>query len=210
MIIAIIICIASSYGNTSSNLPTLEGIKSYEDKSESGTLVFSVSFDENDIGGQRIFSKNEFKLVPNAGRNGTTAMQFDTRDAQKYVVGGIRLPELDSNFNYVLKMFIKAENLVHPANVKEDGLFCWEYTNEKGAFVYGKYPAFKNSPNEWKEYEFLFRPDPKAKVSQITFYLKKGMTGKVTYDDISLFKYGKSYAEESDFEDWPRILCVPV
>ena len=199
MLFIIIICITSSYGNSYGNLPTLEEIKSYEDKSEAGTLVYSISFDENEIGQERIFKKHEFRLVPNAGRNGTTAMQFDTRDAQKYVVGGISLPELDSNFNYILKMYIKAENLVHPANVKEDGLFCWEYANGKGAFVYGKYPAFKNSPNEWKEYEFLFRPDPKAKVSQITFYLKKGMTGKVTYDDISLFKYGKSYTAVLSF-----------
>ena len=175
-------------------MPTVEELKTYEDKSEAGTLVYSLSFEENGIGEEKIFEKKEFKLVPGAGRNGTTALQFDTQDAQKYVIGGFRLPKLESNFNYVLKMYIKAEQLVHPANVKEDGLFCWEYANDNGAFIYGIYPVFKDSPAEWKEYKLMFRPDAKAKKSKITFYLKKGMTGKVTYDDISLYKFGKSYA----------------
>ena len=180
--------------NTHAADATLDEIKSYKDMSDSGTLVFSVSFEEKDIAQQNIFTKNEFKLVPGAGRNGTTAMQFITPDPNKYVIAGIRLPALDSNFTYVLKMFAKAENLVHPSGVTQDGLFCWEYANENGAFVYGKYPVFENSPNEWKEYELMFKPSPRVKDSQITFYLKKGMTGKVTYDDIALYKYGKKYA----------------
>ena len=179
---------------TGCNHITPEELKTYSDKSEAGTLIFSLSFEEKDIAQQKIFEKNEFTLVHGAGRNGTTTMQFNTPDPKKYVIGGIRLPALDSNFTYVLKMYAKAEGLVHPSDVTEDGLFCWEYANEKGAFVYGKYPVFKNSPNEWKEYEMLIQPNPKVKESQITFYLKKGMTGKVTYDDISLYKFGKRYA----------------
>ena len=173
---------------------TLEELKAYNDKSEAGTLVFSISFEEKELANQAIFKKNEFKLVPGAGRNGTTAMEFTTPDPQKYVIGGIPLPALDSDSTYILKIHAKAENLTHPANVAEDGLFCWEYANESGAYVYGKYPVFKNSPNEWKEYEVLIQPNSHVKQSQITFYLKKGMTGKVTYDDISLYKFGKKFA----------------
>ncbi len=173
---------------------TVEELKAYVDNSEAGTLVFSASFEEKELAQQAIFKKNEFKLVAGAGRNGTTAMVFTTPDPQKYVIGGIPLPELDTSSTYILKMHAKAEGLTHPAGVTEDGLFCWEYANENGAFIYGKYPVFKKSPNEWKEYELLIQPHPRVKKSQITFYLKRGMTGKVTYDDISLYKYGKNYA----------------
>ena len=193
MAFAMLLTLALVAGNAALSA-TLEEIKGYKDRSEAGTLVYSTSFDEPGIAKEKIFEINEFKLVPGAGRNGTAAMEFDTPDAQKYVIGGILLPALDSHFNYVLKMHIKAERLVHPTGVKEDGLFCWEFADEKGAFIYGKYPVFRNSPNEWKEYEMTFRPNPNLKASKITFYLKKGMTGKVTYDDISLYKYGKNYA----------------
>ena len=58
----IIICIASSYECISSNIPTLEEIKSYEDKSEAGTMVYSISFDENEIGQERIFKKDDLPV----------------------------------------------------------------------------------------------------------------------------------------------------
>ena len=182
-------------GNQKEVIPnSVEELRTYRDKTEAGTLVFSISFEEKELDKQAIFKKSEFKLVPGAGRNGTTAMEFTTPDPQKYVIGGIPLPELDRNSTYILKMHAKAENLTHPANVTEDGLFCWEYGNGNSGYIYGKYPVFKNSPNEWKEYELLIQPNSHVKQSQITFYLKKGMTGKVTYDDISLSKFGKKYA----------------
>ncbi len=183
------------FGGNAMGAPTPEEIKTYADKSGAGELVFSCTFDEPDIASHNIFKKKEFQLVPNAGRNGTTAMVFDTKDAKKYVVAGFRLPDLDINSNYILKMYIKAENLVHTPLATEDsnGLFCWEYTNEKGEYVHGEYPVFYDTPNEWKEYELLIRPKPEVKHSQLVFYLKKGMTGKVTYDDISLNKYGKNH-----------------
>ena len=82
MAFAMLLALVLVVGNTLLGV-TLEEIKGYEDRSEAGTLVYSISFDEPGIGKERIFEKNEFKLVPGAGRNGTTAMEFNTPDPKE-------------------------------------------------------------------------------------------------------------------------------
>ena len=160
---------------------------------DAGKLIFSMGFDASNDEKIEPLQKTGYKIVSSAGRNGTKGLVYERRNPQSYELGSIRLPELDKNTEYIIKLYARAEWLKLPEGQDDIGILCWESHDKKGDCLTGIYPKNPKLSSDWEEFTIIGRCDKNAASSNLVFYLRQGVTGKIFFDDVQVCTVGKSF-----------------
>lgn len=152
-----------------------------------GKIIHSFSFESGEK--FRLAKADGISVAERAGMNGTGGLLITRTNPKRYDIASLSLPRLKGGKTYTVELSAKAEA------VKKDGVACRGrigffavefYRN--GKYTGGEYGGGTNE-NEWKRYQISFTV-PEDAEAKLSFYLAKGLTGKVAVDDITVREAG--------------------
>ncbi len=168
----------------------------YEDVNESFDVssVFSETFDRPLQGWVQ---PKQFQVKNGEGFNGTSALYYERNDKEEYLFMSKPI-ELDSRVVYECSFLMRTEDIdFHDTNQKafKDQVSAMgiQY-RDKGVWV-GISPSFAKhkelKPGEWQTVVFPVRqPTGEKMTASFDLYLRKGITGKMWIDEISVKPVG--------------------
>ena len=160
----------------------------YSKKQEkAGEAVHSFGFEAGEK--YTLNKANGIFVESRAGMNGTAGLVISRSDAGRYDIAQLALPKLEGGKTYTLTLSAKAEGMKKNGKVFQGtiGFFAVEFYR-KGKYAGGEYGGGANQ-NKWKSYQINFTV-PNGATAQLSFYLAKGLTGKVAVDDITIRTQG--------------------
>ena len=128
----------------------------------------------------------KYVYVDGAGRSGTRALAFENDDPKFYSFPGQRI-ELKTGKTYKYEVWVRTENL---KGDESGASICIEWSGPDGKWLGGSYTSGVKGTKDWTRVEGVTQPiPPNARNFRVSPYVRKGMTGKVWFDDISVTPY---------------------
>ena len=128
----------------------------------------------------------KYVYVDGAGRSGTRALAFENDDPKFYSFPGQRI-ELKAGKTYKYEVWVRTENL---KGDESGASICIEWSGPDGKWLGGSYTSGVKGTKDWTRVEGVTQPiPPNARNFRVSPYVRKGMTGKVWFDDISVTPY---------------------
>lgn len=153
-----------------------------------GKFIYAFSFEPEEK--FQLIKADGIDIVERAGMNGTFGLSITRTDPRRYDIASLPLPLLKEGKTYTVEFSAKAE-ITNAKTYDAIDFFAVEFYRN-GKHVTGEYIKGKNR-NSWIHYTCLFTI-PQNTEAQLSFYLTKGLTGKVTVDDITVRETGGSLA----------------
>ena len=125
--------------------------------------------------------------LPREGINGNTGLKYVRNDANEYTLFAIPL-NLKPGKKYTIEFYARGENLQRSKGWLGPGIVFLEYYTANGKYVGGQYPDILPG-TEFKKYTVPFSTKGISKKfdnSRIGFYLRKGWTGTIWIDDLTV------------------------
>ncbi len=129
-----------------------------------------------------------YSIVPGAGRNGSPAVVYRRTDPKQYSLL-TQSPELKEGQVYRFSGWIKTEHLngdLHHSG--GGGTLCMMYSRGK-EYLGGSYPEGFTDDGDWRYLEQDIMVPHGSDRYQFAAYLRKGVTGQVSFDDLSVKEY---------------------
>lgn len=133
-----------------------------------------------------------YKYEDGAGRNGTRGLSFNNADPKFYSFPHQSV-EVTPGVYYKLDGWVKTQDL---KGEDSGASFCVEWQDAKGKWLGGIYPdGVKGTSADWEEIIGTFKMPTNA--MHVTFcpYVRKGMTGKAWFDDLSFARWYPAVAQ---------------
>ena len=128
----------------------------------------------------------KYVYADGAGRSGTRALAFENDDPRFYNFPGQRI-ELKAGKTYKYEVWVRTENL---KGDESGASICIEWSGPDGKWLGGSYTSGVKGTKDWTRVEGVTQPiPPNARNFRVSPYVRKGMTGKVWFDDISVTPY---------------------
>ena len=128
----------------------------------------------------------KYVYVDGAGRSGTRALAFENDDPKFYSFPGQRI-ELKAGKSYRYEVWVRTENL---KGDESGASICIEWSGPDGKWMGGAYASGVKGTRDWTRVEGVTQPIPaNARSFRVSPYVRKGMTGKAWFDDISVTPY---------------------
>ena len=153
-------------------------------------LIKNASFEDMDENGAaKLWRGNAavYKVV-DGGRNGGKCMSFTNDDPKNYQMCTIPV-DCEPGIMYEFSCWVKTED------IKGDdtgATICIESSgekNEQGGYLGGGYPGGIKGTKDWTLIKSRWRIPTSATSTHIVVYVRKGMTGKAWFDDVSCYRY---------------------
>lgn len=122
-----------------------------------------------------------FRVEPGAGRNGTGGLVFERTDASRYELASQRL-DLRPGVLYRFRAWVRTENV---RGDESGGTLCVEFSGG-GRYIGGAFPHGLRGTRDWTAVEGTVVRPPEADQCTLSLYLRRGMTGRVWFDDVAL------------------------
>ena len=153
-----------------------------ETLTESGRkLGKEESFNQHPV--QGLWLPEDFSLLSSEGESGTGALFLNRTDPAKYTVATLRL-NLKPEYKYRAAVRCKAENLKN--HKRGSRILCIEFQNGK-KYAGGSYYYKQITDNgQWFEAVLEFSPPARFDTAHAGFFLPRGATGKVWWDNFSI------------------------
>ena len=153
-----------------------------------GELVKNGGFDEVKegvtVGWQNVGKRYVFR--DGAGRNGTRGLCYENDDPKFYSFPGQSLA-LKAGRAYEFEVWVRTENL---QGEDSGATVCIEWCDAKGKWRGGAYPSGVKGTSGWTRVKGITGRIPKDATSvRVNPYVRKGMTGKAWFDDLSVREY---------------------
>ena len=127
-----------------------------------------------------------YVYVDGAGRSGTRALAFENDDPKFYSFPGQRI-ELKAGKTYKYEVWVRTENL---KGDESGASICIEWSGPDGKWLGGSYTSGVKGTKDWTRVEGVTQPIPaNARSFRVSPYVRKGLTGKAWFDDISVTPY---------------------
>ena len=128
----------------------------------------------------------KYVYVDGAGRSGTRALAFENDDPKFYSFPGQRI-ELKAGKSYRYEVWVRTENL---KGDESGASICIEWSGPDGKWMGGAYASGVKGTRDWTRVDGITQAIPKgARSFRVSPYVRKGMTGKAWFDDISVTPY---------------------
>ena len=129
--------------------------------------------------------KPVYKIENGAGRNGSRGLAFANSDPTFYRFPSQKL-DLQPGRSYNFSVWVKTSGLKGEEN---GATVCIQWSDKNGKFLGGAYPHGIKGDHDWFQIEgFAKIPTDAASVS-ISPYVRKGLTGRAWFDDLSVSRY---------------------
>jgi hypothetical protein len=116
-------------------------------------------------------------------RSGARSLRYENQDPNLYIVPSATLP-LEVGRRYEISVWVKTEDL---KGDDTGATVCVEWSNTAGEWAGGYYPAGLKGTNDWKLLTATTGPiAPEAASCHLACYVRKGMTGKAWFDDVTV------------------------
>lgn len=126
-----------------------------------------------------------FAVDPAVAHEGAASLRIENTDPAKYQLAA-QTVGLQVGRQYRFGVWVKTENVVGEEN---GATVCIEWTGG-GKWLGGAYPEGIKGTRDWVHVQGLTRPLPEqAETAQIKLYLRRGMTGKAWFDDLTLTEF---------------------
>ncbi|MGN0847961.1 MAG: hypothetical protein ACI4RA_11360 [Kiritimatiellia bacterium] len=150
-----------------------------------GDVVVNGGF--NDVADGRTVAWNEVKpryvYRDGEGRSGTRALCFENDDPKFYSFPGQKLDLKPGHF-YEYEVWVKTENL---KGDESGATICIEWSDANGKWLGGAYADGVKGTKDWTCVKGLTEAIPAAARSfRVHPYVRKGMTGRAWFDDVSV------------------------
>ncbi len=120
------------------------------------------------------------------GRSGRRALCFENDDPKFYRFPGQTIP-LKAGHVYEYEVWVRTENL---SGSETGATVCLEWYDAKGRWVGGAYASGVKGTRDWTCVKGITDKLPKgAAKARVSPYVRKGMTGKAWFDDVSVREY---------------------
>ena len=127
-----------------------------------------------------------YVYVDGAGRSGTRALAFENDDPKFCSFPGQRI-DLKPGKTYRFEVWVRTENLV---GAESGASICIEWNGPDGKWMGGTYANGVKGTRDWTRVEGVTQPIPAgARGFRVSPYVRKGMTGKAWFDDVSVTPY---------------------
>ena len=128
----------------------------------------------------------KYVYVDGAGRSGTRALAFENDDPKFYNFPGQRI-ELKAGKSYRYEVWVRTENL---KGDESGASICIEWSGPDGKWMGGAYASGVKGSRDWTRVDGITQAIPKgARNFRVSPYVRKGMTGRAWFDDISVTPY---------------------
>ncbi|MEI6501742.1 MAG: hypothetical protein WCP21_12045 [Armatimonadota bacterium] len=127
-----------------------------------------------------------YSHVTSPARTGTGALQFVNADKSKYALCGQTIP-LEPGKAYEFSGWVKCEGV---EGTDTGATICLEWYSAEGQYLGGSYPSGVKGTTDWTLVKGeTGRIPPTAKSCSITCYVRKEMTGKAWWDDVTVTRW---------------------
>ena len=149
-------------------------------------LIYTTSFEPSE--GKKYQLRSEAELVKE-GFNGTMALKIHRSDKNQYTVSGCSLGKLEAGY-YTLNMKLRSENIRNSRGSKATSVQVMAIEHYAGKRYHSQNSQFcrVSKPGEWNDIKFSFNVPSGITRSSLSFFIRKGMTGTVWIDDVTLVK----------------------
>jgi hypothetical protein len=131
--------------------------------------------------------KPAYRFADGVGRGGSRGLAFDNSDPKFYSFPSQQVG-LQTGFCYAFEVWVKTEEL----NGDESGAtICLEWSGPGGKWLGGAYAeGVRGTSGGWKRVQGFTRAIP-TNATRVTVapYVRRGMTGKAWFDDLSVTRY---------------------
>ena len=160
----------------------IAAIKSYPAAKEKQTVVFNTGFDTQESAAAKM--PKGYAVKKGEGLNGTSALFYERTDPNEYVLYSFPIKNLVAGQHYIVKANIKTEGIKRHDGGGNFSAICVEYS-ENGKWKGGFYGSYSDKETDWREITLSFVAHPNT-TNSLTFYLGRGNTGKIWFDDITI------------------------
>ena len=153
-----------------------------------GDIVVNGGFDDvkdgttigwRDVGRRYVFRDG-------TGRNGTRGLCYENDDPKFYSFPGQKVP-FKTGRAYEFEVWVKTENL---QGDDSGATLCIEWSDKNGKWLGGTYPRGVKGTSGWTRVKGITGRIPEnATTVRVNPYVRKGMTGKAWFDDLSVCEY---------------------
>ena len=153
-----------------------------------GSLVRNGGFEDVENGATVGWNAvgRRYVYVDGAGRSGTRALAFENDDPNFYSFPGQRI-ELKAGKSYRYEVWVRTEDL---KGDESGASICIEWNGPDGKWLGGAYASGVKGTADWTRIQGITPPIPKeAQGFRVNPYVRKGMTGKAWFDDVSVTPY---------------------
>ena len=121
-----------------------------------------------------------------AGRNGSRGLCYENDDPKFYSFPGQNVA-LKAGRAYEFEVWVRTENL---QGEESGATICIEWSDSKGKWRGGAYPSGVKGTSDWTCVKGMTARIPADATSvRVNPYVRKGMTGKAWFDDLSVREY---------------------
>lgn len=122
-----------------------------------------------------------FRIDSSGGRNGTAGLAFERTDPARYELATQPLA-LPPGVACRFRAWVRTENV---KGDESGGTVCLEFSDH-GRHLGGNYPHGLRGTRDWTAIEGTATRPPEADRCTLSLYLRKGMTGRVWFDDVAI------------------------
>ena len=153
-----------------------------------GEVVVNGGFDEVKdgvtVGWRNIGRRYVFR--DGAGRNGTRGLHYENDDPKFYSFPGQKIP-FKAGRAYEFEVWVRTEGL---QGDDSGATLCIEWSDANGKWLGGAYPRGVKGTSGWTRVKGITGRIPENAASvRVNPYVRKGMTGKAWFDDLSVREY---------------------
>jgi len=152
-------------------------------------MVRNSGFEEVDATGAPLAwnqVKPVYTIIDGAGRNNSRGLQFDNSDPAFYSFPQQKI-DLQPGSRYKISVWVRTEGL---KGDDSGATLCLEWNDAQGKYLGGSYPhGVKGSSDGWKLVEGETQYPLDAASVRIAPYVRRGMTGKAWFDDLTVTRY---------------------
>jgi len=125
-----------------------------------------------------------YRRAAGEGRQGSAAPAYENDDPQRYVLA-TQPVDVRPGAKYRFSGWVKTEKI---AGSESGATLCLEWSDAKGKWLGGNYPAGVRGTHDWTQVAGVTRIPAAAASVRFSCYVRKGMTGKAWFDDVEMVR----------------------
>lgn len=143
-----------------------------------------------------------YRFAEGVGRNGSRALYYDNQNPKYYHVPSQRI-QLEPGALYEFEVWVKTEKIEGP---ETGASICVEWS-DNGKYLGGSYaPGIRGTHGAWQRIHCITTPIASNATSfSISPYVRRGMTGKAWFDDLSIKRYYPPLVQLISVSNYRRI-----
>ena len=151
-------------------------------------IIKNPSFEEVDKNGHPLAWKEVkpvYQILDGAGRNESRGLAFDNSNPVFYTFPSQKI-NVKPGEQYKFSVWVKTSGLKGDDN---GATICVEWNDKNGRYIDGSYPYGIKGDHDWYKIEGCANVPTEAASVSISPYVRKGLTGKAWFDDLSVMCY---------------------